>query len=322
MKIVITGSSGYLGSALVNRLRDKHTIKGIDIRKNIHDIEFLQTDLSVDFLTIEKFCKNIDLIIHCATNVPITRVKDYEFIKSNSIGTLNMLRASNCKFIHLSSTAVYGKPTRMIYETSPLAPFEPYGYSKAIAEQICNRYRMKGRDICIVRPRTIVGDDRGGVLSFVFKRASKNKLIPLLGNGSNYLQLIETSDLVNGILKIVSNNIINEDFNFGTDSYGMLIDDLKRFLDIINSKSKIVCLPKITRKLIAISDKLNILPFTPWHYETIFCNFEVSTDKCKRLLDWKPKYSNVEAIVKGYRSYQDISGSPHLSTLKNKLLYI
>ena len=72
------------------------------------------------------------------------------------------------KFVYISSSAVYGVPNKVpITENDIRNPVESYGLSKKIAEDECMKFIDK-KNITILRPRTILGEDRMGIFSILF----------------------------------------------------------------------------------------------------------------------------------------------------------
>ena len=69
---------------------------------------------------------------------------------------------------------VYGSPKKTpVVENSTLVPLGPYGFSKFYSEELCRRYRRKGMNITIFRPRLISGPGRLGVFQKLFFKQIK-----------------------------------------------------------------------------------------------------------------------------------------------------
>ena len=153
-KIAITGSSGFVGSALVKSLdKNNFEVIEIDIEKNL-DITNIK-----DLKNIPKF----DAIIHLAAKiyVPLSFKNPREFYYTNIIGTLNSLelcKKYNAKMI-LASSYVYGYPKYLpIDENHSIEAVNPYSQSKILCEQLCEGYyRDFGIPILIFRPFNLYG---------------------------------------------------------------------------------------------------------------------------------------------------------------------
>ncbi|HPG38220.1 MAG TPA: NAD(P)-dependent oxidoreductase [bacterium] len=178
MKIIVTGSKGFIGSYLVPKLISAgHKVIEIDLQYGI-DITNWQ-----DIKNIKEF----DWIIHLAavTFVPSSWEKAREMYQVNIQGTLNILelcRINNAKFIFTSSY-VYGVPQYLpIDEKHPVFPFNPYCRSKLIGEELCRGYNSDFQvPVIIFRPFNIYGKGQADsfLISTIFKQISENGKITL-----------------------------------------------------------------------------------------------------------------------------------------------
>ena len=94
MKILITGSNGFVGSALIQKFDDLgHDVLGIDnnfeTNYKIHN-KTINADLALDNLT-EILPKNIELIVHCAASKSDFGVSDNEYYKDNVVATRKLM---------------------------------------------------------------------------------------------------------------------------------------------------------------------------------------------------------------------------------------
>lgn len=162
MKILITGSSGHLGEALVRTLRDgNNNVSGLDIRPSdfcnivgsIHDREF-----------VRRCMNDIEIVLHTATlHKPhiLTRSRQ-EYIDTNITGTLNLLEEAvlagvQC-FIFTSTTSIFGNaikpnsddPALWVTEDVVPVPKNIYGVTKIAAEDLCEIFHRDHRLACIV----------------------------------------------------------------------------------------------------------------------------------------------------------------------------
>ncbi|MXV51110.1 NAD-dependent epimerase/dehydratase family protein [Pedobacter sp. HMF7647] len=154
MKILVTGSSGQLGSALVNHLRShKYDVLGADISPA------QTTDVDIDVQNkeaVERITKSVNVVIHTAA----IHGKHYElnypridFVETNILGTLNLLNA--CvkngvkKFLFTSTTSIYGSSMvnseRAVWvdEFLQIEPRDIYDITKQTAEQLCKDFFYK-----------------------------------------------------------------------------------------------------------------------------------------------------------------------------------
>lgn len=151
MNVLVTGSSGKLGMAIMNKLRS------VNIRTIGADLICSPTtDIILDIRNkheVEKACRNIDAVIHTAA----IHGKHYdlkypreEFIETNISGTLNLLNSSvkqgSIKFLYISTTSIYGSamvdPDQTVWVDEHLQeqPRDIYDITKQTAEQLCKDF--------------------------------------------------------------------------------------------------------------------------------------------------------------------------------------
>jgi len=145
-KILITGSSGYIGQHLAKILKKQgHTVHGLDIVSNLTNIDkFYHTDIRNQFLPTESF----DAVIHLAAlvNVGESVNKPYEYYNTNIFGTRNILEKINFKNFIFASTGAAEKCE------------SPYGISKCAAEDIVKNYCYEN-PYTIFRFYNVIGSD-------------------------------------------------------------------------------------------------------------------------------------------------------------------
>jgi len=213
MKIAVTGSSGFVGSHLVEKLIKLGTdMICLDIRDGIDITDWNQIK------DTEKF----DVLIHLAAKsyVPDSYKLPRNFYYTNIIGTLNALelcRIHKAKMIYTSSY-VYGSPQYLpIDEKHPIAVFNPYAQSKIIGEQICNSYnKIFNVSVVILRPFNIYGpgQDSKFLIPSIIKQAKLGKL--LLKDPKPKRDFIYIDDMIEAYIKCIEYNDSSfEIFNIG-----------------------------------------------------------------------------------------------------------
>ena len=333
MNCIVTGGSGYLGSALINHLLSKSlNIKNFDKvnNKNIN-VQFEKGDIT-NLERLLEVTKNIDIIYHCVAKVPITKNKK-DFKSVNLTGTENILKAALHnkvkKVIYISSSAVFGIPKKTpILEDDERKPIEAYGTSKKDGEDLCFKYMEQGLDITIIRPRTILGSDRLGIFSILFDWISENKNVPVMNNGQNLYQFIDIRDLNEAIYKsslLKGSNV----FNIGAEKFSTIFNILSSCIVNANSKSKIKNIDNnFLFKMANIISKTNLIPLQDYHFKVYGKSVFFDITKSKTVLNWSPKFSNNESIINSYQNFInkknnrmfDKYSTPHNSLLKKGLL--
>jgi nucleoside-diphosphate-sugar epimerase len=104
------------------------------------------------------------------------------------------------------------------------------------------------------------------------------------------------------------------EFNIAAEEFTTMKEDYQAVLDRAGFGKKIVPMPVgLLVFILRILEKLHLSPLYPWVYETASTDSFVSIDKAKKLLDFKPQYSNKQALVRNYDWYV-----AHLSEFKGK----
>ena len=162
MKILVTGSSGHLGEALVRTLSAQgHDVTGMDIKPS----DFTRVLGSIDDMeTVHANMRGVDTVYHAATlhKPHVATHSMQQFIDSNVSGTLKLLQAAQAngvgKFIFTSTTSVFGdalrppagQPAAWVTEDVVPIPKNIYGVTKAAAEDLCVLFHRQHGLNCII----------------------------------------------------------------------------------------------------------------------------------------------------------------------------
>ena len=324
MKILITGGSGFLGINLIRYLHSKgYQIKSLDLvdfdyPDTNRKIEAIKGDIR-DKKKVEEAVQGTEIIIHTAAALPL--YTEEEIFSTDVIGTRNMLEAAEKfkvdRLIHVSSTAVYGIPDHHpIYETDKLDGVGPYGKAKIQAEEECLKFRNKGMCVPIIRPKSFIGPERLGVFDLLFDWAKDGHGFPMIGNGHNRYQLLDVEDLCEVIYLccILDKTKVNDIFNVGAKEFTTMKEDYQAVLDYAGHGKKIKGLPeKPIIWTLKFLEALKLSPLYKWVYETASKDSFVSIEKAEKILGFKPKYSNKDALIRNYKWYIE-----HHEEFKNK----
>jgi nucleoside-diphosphate-sugar epimerase len=311
--IFITGGSGFLGINMVRFLLNKQQkVVNYDIAKFDYPEKTKIKSYLADIRNKKKLIaamKGSDIVLHFAAALPLYSKED--IFSTEVTGTQNVFEAAVenkiNKVIYISSTAVYGVPDHHpLYETDKLVGVGPYGEGKILAEEICRNFRNKGMCVPIFRPKSFVGPERLGVFALFYDWAKDGKNFPLLGDGKNRYQLLAVADVCQAIwLAIVGKpEKINDVFNIGAKEFKTMKEDYQSVLDYAGFNKKIICIPSGPAIFILkILEKLHLSPLYTWVYETAAKDSFVSIEKAAKILKFKPKYSNQEALIDNYQWY-------------------
>lgn len=216
MKILVIGSKGFIGSHLIHYFRSKYQhVFGCDVIFDENDPNyFCISPDSSDFLEI--FRNNIfDVCINCsgAASVPDSIQHPWRDFQLNTINVFKQLEAirqfgPECKYLNLSSAAVYGNPISLpIKESSDSNAISPYGMHKQQAENICKEfYQQFGIATCYLRIFSAYGEGlRKQLFWDLYQKTKQKSPILLFGSGNETRDFIYIKDLVS-IIDLVVNN--------------------------------------------------------------------------------------------------------------------
>ena len=160
MKILIVGSRGFIGSHCVDYFEKNNEVWGCDVVLDYASNHYFSIDaVDSDFQNIFQQQK-FDVCINCsgAANVPFSLERPINDFKLNTLNVFKLLEAirlyaPGCKFINMSSAAVYGNPLSLpIKESDKRNPVSPYGLHKLMAEIVCEEfYHFWGMKTCSLR---------------------------------------------------------------------------------------------------------------------------------------------------------------------------
>jgi UDP-glucose 4-epimerase len=162
MKVLVTGSAGHLGEALVRNLLDlQYEVVGLDILGS----PFTTHAGSIaDRSCVRRCMSGVQAVFHAATlhKPHVATHRRQDFVDSNITGTLNLLEeaaAANVEcFVYTSTTSVFGDalvppqeaPAAWITEDVAPVPKNIYGVTKAAAEDLCELFHRNQNLACIV----------------------------------------------------------------------------------------------------------------------------------------------------------------------------
>ncbi len=309
MKIFITGSEGFIGSHLVEKLiRDGHKVKALiqyNSYGNIGHLNFLEEKYKskyrkifgdvrdVDFLT--RNISGSEIVIHLAALIAIPYSYDAAetYIDTNIKGTYNVIKASiknNIKHIIITSTSeVYGSAQNIpINENHRLLGQSPYAATKIAADQIAlSFFHSFNAPITILRPFNTFGPRqslRAVIPSIIIQCLKKNKFIKL-GDITTTRDFSYVEDIVNCYSKVLNKKkSIGQVINVGSN-YEISIKNLSELIiNLTNSNSKISFDKKRLRPKLSEVTRL-----------------KAESSKAKKILNWKPKFSGKKGLIYGLK---------------------
>jgi nucleoside-diphosphate-sugar epimerase len=332
-RVLITGGSGYFGTVLAAQAHEAgHDVRVLDLNEPDHeglgdiDVEFVQADIR-DRALVREACDGVDVVFHNVAQVPLA--KDRELFESvNVTGTANMLLAAPdagaAKDVHTSTSAIFGIPDHNpVDETTQPKPVEDYGKAKLQAEGLCHDAAAAGLDVTIVRPRTIMGHGRLGIMAMLFELIADGAPVFVLGSGDNRYQFVHAADLASACL-LAGFREGPTTYNIGATEFGTLRETLEGLVTHAGTGSKVRSLPMVpARAAMKAASLAGLLPLAPYPWRLYGESLWFDSSKAERELGWSAQHSNVSMMVESYDWFlahraglADKGGSVHQSPAK------
>ena len=220
MKVLITGTPGWLGTRLVEVLRGKNRqVRCLVIPYSdsayIRSLgaEVIEADLTEPG-ALKDVCRDIRTVFHCAGIIHPKKIG--ELFAINTRGTENLLREAAKskvdKFIYVSSNSAAGcniRPDLLMRESDEPRPYKKYGLSKLGAEKAVNDYYNKGAvKTVILRPCWYYGAGQPARQTRFFRMIKSGKPI-MLGDGKNLRSMSYIDNVIQGLILAEENERAN-----------------------------------------------------------------------------------------------------------------
>ena len=223
MKVLILGSKGFIGSHLISyyeQLKDVE-VWGCDVISDYSSRNYFLIDASnSDFNEVFQH-KSFDVCINCSgsASVPLSMTnpsRDFYLNVLNVFNILDSLRKGNasCKFVNLSSAAVYGNPTLLpVKEDAAMNPLSSYGWHKLQSELLCKQFNQNFNiQTCSLRIFSAYGIGlRKQLFWDWFQKINESSSMFIYGTGRESRDFIYIDDLIQAIECVISAG----DFNAG-----------------------------------------------------------------------------------------------------------
>jgi dTDP-glucose 4,6-dehydratase len=241
--MLVTGGAGFIGANFIRHvLATNENIKITNLDKltyagtleNLKDLQgadrhhFAHGDIRDAALVRDLLhSHHIDTIVHFAAESHVDRsiTGPEEFVSTNVMGTFTLLEAARltpgCRFHHISTDEVYGSllPTDpMFTEKTAYSPRSPYSASKAASDHLVNAYfHTYGLPITISNCSNNYGPYQHGekLIPTIIRCCVNWQPIPIYGNGTNIRDWLYVEDHCRGIMKIVQEGVIGDNYNIG-----------------------------------------------------------------------------------------------------------
>ena len=321
MKVLVIGGAGYIGSHVVKEMMKKgHEVTVFDnlssgLRENLFkENEFIYGNILISEDLDKAFSKGFDAFVHLAAFKAAgeSMVNPEKYSVNNITGTLNIMNQAvkhGClKMIFSSSAAVFGEPEYLpIDEEHPKNPVNYYGFTKLKIEEFMEWYdKIKGLKFAALRYFNAAGYDPEGVVHGLEQKPEN--LLP---------RIMECAAGMRKELKIFGTDYATRDGTCIRDYVHVtdLADAHVKALDYISKKGESIKLNLGTEKGTTVKELIDAsrritkqeIPCVDDERRTGDPESLYATSKkAKELLNWEPKYSDVDTLVSStWNVYKD-----------------
>jgi len=304
-KIIVTGGLGFIGSNLINILKNNYFIINIDkvtyasnfnnINSNIKNYSFYKQDINNKAFIKDILKKyNPSIIFNLAAETHVDRSIDgpEQFIKSNILGVFNILESirnynRKIKLIHISTDEVYGdiKKNHRSKENDRYNPSSPYSASKAGGDLLIKSYiRTYKIPAIITNCCNNFGPNQypEKLIPTIIYNILNKKPIPIYGKGTNVREWIYVEDHCKALITVAKKGVIGENYNIGS---GIVLNNIQIANKIISIFKEINDNKKIKSKINMVKDRQG--------HDLRYC---LDSSKIEKELQWKYQSSFEERL--------------------------
>lgn len=254
-KILITGSSGTIGTRLFEKLLNKnYEVVGADSKPNRWNDQINKLTVIGDLLnkkTFDKLPKDMDLVIHLAANARVYNlIKNPNLARENFetlVNTLEFCRLNHIsRFIFTSSREVYGNFNQTTHSEDRVSIRNcesPYAASKVGGESLIYAYNnCFGLNFITVRLSNVYGmyDDSDRIVPLFIKLIKENKNLTVYGK-EKMLDFTYIDDAISGVMSCIENfdKAKNDVFNIASGKGVNLVKLARLIQTSLNAKNSI-----------------------------------------------------------------------------------
>lgn len=311
-RVLVTGGSGFLGSAIVRCLANDGALVRALVRtpskaetlRGLANVEPVFGDVT-DSDSLRAAVDGCAVVLHTAASFTDGRSQQ----AVNADGTRSVVEAAADagveRFVHVSTIAVYGyRPTRDVTETEPMceAVGDPYNRTKIQGERhVTELASTRGMAYSVIRPGQIYGPGGGMWTRTMFRLATQARLV-FPGDGSGSMHAIHVADVADlTILLATHPQAVGEAFNCAPDPAPTWRDMLGGYRRLTGREDGWLALPVAPilgaiRLAAALAPTRSMTRDAPDLLRMMQQRFSFSNAKARARLGWTPKVSLAEGI--------------------------
>lgn len=325
MKILVTGGSGFIGSALVRTaIARGHAIVNLDAMtyaacaENLASVarhpayRFVHADIRDAQAVKAVFSEQRpDVVMHLAAESHVDRSIDgpAEFISTNVLGTFTLLeqaraywiaggRSAAFRFHHVSTDEVYGSlgPTGQFTETTPYDPRSPYSASKAASDHFVRAWHETyGLPVVITNCSNNYGPCQfpEKLVPVVILNALRGSDIPVYGDGSNVRDWLYVDDHADALLTVLTRGANGRTYNIGGGNEVANLDLVRSICAVLDRLR-----PKPAGRY---ADQIRFVADRPGHD----ARYAIDPTRIRDELGWSPSVSIETGLERTVQWYLD-----------------
>lgn len=314
-KILLTGSNGFLGRAILSKLIVSQvtvipSVRNYQSKKLLQDFDcekVLVSPLAFDTDWSEALA-DVDVVIHCAAKTDsdgdTSANSVAEFYDVNVNATLALARQAASlgvrRFVFISTVKVHGENTLLgkpFTRHDILAPQNAYADSKAEAEiGLVRLARSSGMEVVIIRPPMIYGPSVKGNFQKLLNSIERDLILPFAEINENQRSMVALDNLVDLILTCVRHpKAANQTFLVSDGEDLSTAELLRRIAKAMNRSARLLSVPV---PILAIGAKLLGKGAVA---QRILGSLQVDISETCELLQWKPPTSVNDGLCKAVR---------------------
>lgn len=327
MKILVTGGSGFIGSAVVRlAIARGYSVVNLDALTyaaclaNVASIAehpnytFEQVDIRARAALDVVFAKHTpDMVMHLAAESHVDRSIDgpADFIETNINGTFNMLEASRIfwqsrgrpktfRFHHISTDEVFGSlptdPSVLFTENTPYDPRSPYSASKASSDHLVRAWHETyGLPVVLTNCSNNYGPYQfpEKLIPVVILNAMAGKSLPIYGDGGNIRDWLYVEDHADALLLVLEKGAKGLSYNIGGEEERTNLELVKTLCDVLDRLKP--------RDKGAYSDLITFVEDRPGHD----ARYAIDPTRVRDELKWRPSVTVEEGLEKTVQWYLD-----------------
>lgn len=321
MKALVTGATGFTGSALSRRLVDDGWQLYAFVRESSDTsaleelgVQCILVDLT-DRADVFDRCPDVDVIFHIAAAYRSEHADHDEFWRVNVDATRHLLdcavEKSVSRFVHCSTVGVQGEiedpPANEEYR---FKPGDHYQESKLAGEKLALSYLAKGLDVAVIRPVGIYGPGDTRFLK-LFKPVSKGIFV-MVGDGETLYHMTYIDDLVEGFVLAASHpDAVGEVFTIAGERFTTQNELIGLVAEAVGKKLHMIKIPLAPVYWASVAcDKLCRAigvspPLYPRRVEFFQLDRAFSIEKAGRKLGYTPRIGLAEGLRRTAAWYRE-----------------